>query len=81
MKTVLKILQWQDRQRAGSGYRPKRWVLKCPQHLDAPLSVCSGVRSPSHEPAENAKNMEQLLQLYSAGKLKPIVNANAGVKR
>ena len=34
-----------------------------------------------HEPAENAKNMEQLLQLYSAGKLKPIVNANAGVKR
>ncbi|MCY4426805.1 MAG: NADPH:quinone oxidoreductase family protein [Halieaceae bacterium] len=26
-----------------------------------------------HEPAENAKNMEQLLQLYSAGKLKPMV--------
>ena len=26
-----------------------------------------------HEPAENAQNMEQLLQLYSAGKLKPIV--------
>ena len=34
MKTVLKILQWQDRQRAGPDYRPKRWVLKCPQHLE-----------------------------------------------
>ncbi len=34
MKTVLKLLQWQDRQRHGAGYEPKRWVLKCPQHLE-----------------------------------------------
>lgn len=31
MKTVLKLLQWQ-RQRAGQPH--KRWVLKCPQHLE-----------------------------------------------
>lgn len=31
MKTVLKILQWQDRQ---AGKAKERWVLKCPQHLE-----------------------------------------------
>lgn len=31
MKTVLKILQWQDRQ---AGKLKQRWVLKCPQHLE-----------------------------------------------
>jgi hypothetical protein len=31
MKTVLKILQWQDVQAGG---RRKRWVTKCPQHLE-----------------------------------------------
>lgn len=31
MKTVLKILQWQDRQ---AGKLKERWVLKCPQHLE-----------------------------------------------
>jgi hypothetical protein len=31
MKTVLKILQWQDRK---SGKVRERWVLKCPQHLE-----------------------------------------------
>ncbi len=31
MKTVLKILQWQDAQR---GLPEKRWVLKCPQHME-----------------------------------------------
>ncbi|WP_372782605.1 sulfotransferase [Litorivivens sp.] len=34
MKTVLKLLQWQDKQRLGSSYQTKRWVLKCPQHLE-----------------------------------------------
>ena len=31
MLRALKLLQWQDRQR---GIAPKRWVLKCPQHLE-----------------------------------------------
>lgn len=31
MKKVLKLLQWQDRQ---AGIAKKRWVLKCPQHLE-----------------------------------------------
>jgi hypothetical protein len=31
MKTVLKILQWRDRQKNIVG---KRWVTKCPQHLE-----------------------------------------------
>jgi hypothetical protein len=31
MKTVLKLLQWQDRQ---AGKLKQRWVLKCPQHLE-----------------------------------------------
>ena len=31
MKTVLKILTWQDGDRTGS---KTRWVLKCPQHLE-----------------------------------------------
>jgi hypothetical protein len=31
MKTVLKILQWQDVQAGG---KRKRWVTKCPQHLE-----------------------------------------------
>lgn len=31
MKTVLKLLQWQDRQ---AGKLKERWVLKCPQHLE-----------------------------------------------
>jgi len=31
MKTVLKILTWQDGDRTGAG---TRWVLKCPQHLE-----------------------------------------------
>ncbi|NNE73722.1 MAG: sulfotransferase [Acidimicrobiales bacterium] len=31
MRTALKLLQWQDRQR---GIEPKRWVLKCPQHME-----------------------------------------------
>ena len=30
MKTVLKVLQWQQRHTD----RPTRWVLKCPQHLE-----------------------------------------------
>ena len=34
LKTVLKILQWQDQQRLGEHYIPRRWVLKCPQHLE-----------------------------------------------
>lgn len=34
MKDVLRMLQWQDRQRLGERYRPRRWVLKCPQHLE-----------------------------------------------
>ena len=31
MKTVLKLIQWQRRQ---AGQAPRRWVLKCPQHLE-----------------------------------------------
>lgn len=31
MKTVLKILQWQD---VRAGGKRKRWVTKCPQHLE-----------------------------------------------
>lgn len=31
MKSVLKLLQWQDRQ---AGRLKQRWVLKCPQHLE-----------------------------------------------
>ena len=31
MKTVLKLLQWRRRQ---AGHPDKRWVLKCPQHLE-----------------------------------------------
>lgn len=31
MKTVLKLIQWQRRQ---AGQVPRRWVLKCPQHLE-----------------------------------------------
>jgi hypothetical protein len=31
MKTVLKILQWQDKQ---AGQLKQRWVLKCPQHME-----------------------------------------------
>jgi hypothetical protein len=31
MKTVLKLLQWQDKQ---NGTAKPRWVLKCPQHLE-----------------------------------------------
>jgi hypothetical protein len=31
MKTVLKLLQWQDRQ---AGKLKQRWVLKCPQHME-----------------------------------------------
>ena len=31
MKTVLKILQWQDAQQ---GLGERRWVLKCPQHME-----------------------------------------------
>jgi len=31
MKTVLKLLQWQDKQ---AGRTKQRWVLKCPQHLE-----------------------------------------------
>jgi hypothetical protein len=31
MKTVLKLLQWQDKQ---AGKAKERWVLKCPQHLE-----------------------------------------------
>ena len=31
MKTVLKLLQWQDKQ---AGKITARWVLKCPQHLE-----------------------------------------------
>ncbi|HUW03724.1 MAG TPA: sulfotransferase [Acidimicrobiales bacterium] len=31
LRTVLQLLQWQDRQR---GVPTKRWVLKCPQHLE-----------------------------------------------
>lgn len=31
MKTVLKLLQWQRRQR---GDERRRWVLKCPQHIE-----------------------------------------------
>ncbi|MGI9604092.1 MAG: sulfotransferase family protein, partial [Acidimicrobiales bacterium] len=31
MRTVLGLLQWQDRMR---GEPPRRWVLKCPQHLE-----------------------------------------------
>lgn len=34
MKKVMQILQWQDQQRLGDAYQPKRWVLKCPQHLE-----------------------------------------------
>ncbi len=34
LKTVLKILQWQDQQRLGSAYQARRWVLKCPQHME-----------------------------------------------
>jgi hypothetical protein len=30
-KTVLKLLQWQDRQ---AGRLKQRWVLKCPQHME-----------------------------------------------
>ncbi len=30
-KTVLKLLQWQDRQ---AGKLKQRWVLKCPQHME-----------------------------------------------
>jgi len=31
MKTVLRLLQWQDKQ---NGKAKPRWVLKCPQHLE-----------------------------------------------
>ena len=31
MKTVLKVLQWQDTRQ---GQPPRRWVLKCPQHME-----------------------------------------------
>ncbi len=31
MKRVLKVLQWQD---ARKGIDPRRWVLKCPQHME-----------------------------------------------
>lgn len=31
MKTVLKLLQWQDKQ---AGKLKQRWVLKCPQHME-----------------------------------------------
>ena len=31
LKTVLKLLQWQDKQ---AGKAKERWVLKCPQHLE-----------------------------------------------
>jgi hypothetical protein len=31
MKTVLKVLQWQDGRR---GIEERRWVLKCPQHME-----------------------------------------------
>lgn len=31
MKTVLKLLQWQDRQ---AGKLKQHWVLKCPQHME-----------------------------------------------
>ncbi len=31
MKRVLKVLQWQDAQQ---GIDPRRWVLKCPQHME-----------------------------------------------
>ncbi len=34
LKTALKILQWQDQRRLGKDYQPRRWVLKCPQHLE-----------------------------------------------
>lgn len=35
MKTVLKVLQWQhDTFNKDKEGRPKRWVLKCPQHLE-----------------------------------------------
>jgi hypothetical protein len=36
MKTALKLLQWQDRQagRQPADGAPKRWVLKCPQHME-----------------------------------------------
>ncbi len=34
MQDVLKLLQWQDRQRLGDAAASRRWVLKCPQHLE-----------------------------------------------
>jgi hypothetical protein len=34
MLDVLKLLQWQDRQRLGDDAASRRWVLKCPQHLE-----------------------------------------------
>jgi len=34
MKNVLRLLQWQDRQRLGDEAAGRRWVLKCPQHLE-----------------------------------------------
>lgn len=34
MKNVLRLLQWQDRQRLGPAAATRRWVLKCPQHLE-----------------------------------------------
>ncbi len=34
MRDVLKLLQWQDRRRLGDVAASRRWVLKCPQHLE-----------------------------------------------
>lgn len=34
LKDVLKLLQWQDRKRLGDAAAARRWVLKCPQHLE-----------------------------------------------
>lgn len=34
MEDVLKLLQWQDRRRLGDAAASRRWVLKCPQHLE-----------------------------------------------
>ncbi len=35
MRRVLQLLQWRDRQREGRRDEPpKRWVLKCPQHVE-----------------------------------------------
>ena len=34
MRDVMKLLQWQDRRRLGDAAAGRRWVLKCPQHLE-----------------------------------------------